>query len=426
MNTSGKGSSAQEITLDPDGRWWHSNLNRLPEVSAGSMFPSLIAFRDCTLREGEEMGGALLSLEDKVEIAQFANEIGIGEIEVGYCGAIDEHIAVAQALREADISAKLTSINRSYTREGEWQREVDRAVDAGVDCVHFVVFANEDLLASVPWLAKEDVPERISRCIEYARSAGVSVGYALAGTGRTMLDDVITCARAAAQAGADVVGVTDSMGCSTPETVGMLVRKVRQAIGHGPAIAFHGHNTFGLASANALAAARAGAEVIDAVPLGIGEGAGIAALEEVAFSLEVLYGVRTGLVMERVADFARLVATAFKVQYLPTTPFIGQGVYRHTIDSHIASILRGKWHSWECIHPSTVGQKRSLEFARAKIRSGRSGAVGAKIDQLGYSATDRQVDDLIAELRSMAAEFGSVSEEDVEAHIHMRLGGARV
>ncbi len=418
MSDKANGHISREITLDADGRWWHSNLNKHPAVTVGESFAKTMIIRDCTLREGEEMGGASLGIEHKVRLARLADEIGIREIEVGYCGAIPEHQDMARVLKDAGVRASLTSINRSYTRDGEWQREVDLAVAAGVDCVHFVVFSNEDLLASVPWLAKEDVPARVVECVTYARASGVKVGYALAGSGRTELEDILTCARAAASAGAEVIGVTDSMGCSTPEAVAFLVREVREAVGPEHIVSFHGHNTFGLATANALAAARAGAGMVDTVPLGIGEGAGIAALEEVVFSLEVLYGVRTGLNVSKIADMARLAREAFGVELIPTKPFIGNSIYRHTIDSHIASILRGKWHSWECIHPSVVGQSRSLEFANSKIRSGRSGAIGAKISQLGYSPSDEEVEELIGRIRQMTLGPGWLSEQEVESVIH--------
>src|SRR3989304_4393863 len=137
---------------------------------------------------------------------------------------------------------------------------------------------------------------------------------------------------------------------------------------------------------------RAGATVVDAVAMGLGEGAGITALEEIAFALEVLYDVRTGLNVERVGEYCRLVRESFGIRFPPTKSIVGEGLYRHSIDSHQASILRGHWHSWECIHPRVVGQERHLEFGYAKVRRGGSGAIGALVEKLGRSATDVWVD----------------------------------
>jgi isopropylmalate/homocitrate/citramalate synthase len=410
-----------EIILDPQDRWWVSRLNRLKYIHQECLRPEKVKFRDCTLREGEETPGTHLSNKEKLSMALMIQEVGLEEIEVGYCGAIEEHFGLAQFLREGGVTLKLTSINRSYAKDGEWQEEVDRAVASGIDCISFVVFCNDDLLASVPWLCKEAIPERVYECVSYARKLGVDVAATLAGATRTNLRWIESFARAASTAEANTVGLADSMGCSLPDTVSFLIRFLRDAAGPNLDLAFHGHNTFGLATANALAAINAGAGVIDVVPLGLGEGAGIIPLENVAFILEVLYGVDTGLKIEQVADLCRKVRDVFGVQLPPNQPFIGDGIYRHSIDSHIASILRGAWHSWECVHPSVVRQERQLEFGYSKIRRGHSGAIGAKIEQMGLVANDDQLNQIIDEVREITEKQDWASEMDVESVIHKVL-----
>jgi isopropylmalate/homocitrate/citramalate synthase len=408
------GSEPPEILLDPQDRWWVSALNRLAQVQKGSLLPRHVHIRDCTLREGEETPGTHLSREQKLQLAREIQQTGLQEIEVGYCGTVDEHRDLIKLFRDAGVQARFASLNRAYAREGEWQAEIDGAVAAGADVISFVVFCNDDLLMSVPWLRKEDVPQRVFDCVSYAAATGVEVMATLAGATRTNLRWIEATMQAAAMAGAPVVGIADSMGGALPETIDFLIRFVRDAAGPGPRISFHGHNTFGLATANALAAIRAGAEVVDAVPLGLGEGAGITPLEELAFALEVLYGVDTGLKMERIAPLCRVVQRVFQAEYPPTKTFIGDGLYRHSIDSHIASILRGKWHSWECVQPAVVGQERRLEFGFAKIRRGRSGAIAAKIEKMGLSADDRQLDRIIDEVQAITRKRDWASETDVE------------
>ena len=414
-------SDPSEIILDPENRWWVSSLNRLAQVQQGISLPLRVRIRDCTLREGEETPGTHLTREQKLSLAQMLQETGFDEIEIGYCGAIDEHRDLVGFFRDAGLTVKLTSLNRTYTHDGEWQAEVDRAIKAGVGSISFIVFCNDDLLRSVPWLPKEDVPKRVFDCVSYARAAGVEVAATLAGASRTTLRWVELCTRAAAKAGANVIGVADSIGCAVPEMVAFLVRFVRDAVGPGPALAFHGHNTFGLATANALSAIKAGAEVVDAVPLGLGEGAGITPLEEIAFALEVLYGIQTGLEIGKVAELCRQVKKVFGVEYLPTKTFLGEGLYRHSIDSHIASILRGAWYTWESVHPSVVGQERQLEFGFAKIRRGRSGAIAAKIEKMGLEADDAQLNHIIADIQAITEVRHWATEEDVEKVIRRIL-----
>jgi isopropylmalate/homocitrate/citramalate synthase len=413
--------TSSEIELDPNDRWWVSRLNRLPEVQVDSAMPHSVRIRDCTLREGEETPGTQLTIGQKLSLARAIEKTGIQEIEIGYAGAVAEHQDLARRIRDEGIKLKLASVNRAYARDGEWQAEIDRAVKEGVDSISLVVFMNEDLLTSVPWLDRADVPQRVTEVVAYARTSGVEVAPVLAGASRTQLSAIHAFAEAAVAGGADVVGLADSMGCALPETVSYLVRYVRQVVGPQMTVAFHGHDTFGLATANTLAALRAGASIVDAVPLGLGEGAGIAPLEELVFALEILYGVDTGLEIERVAELCREVKLAFGVEYLPTKSIVGDGLFRHSIDSHIASILRGKWHSWECFQPSVVGQKRRLEFGFAKIRQGRSGAIAAKIDQMGLSASDEQLDSIIEQVRAITVANGWANEAEVEAVVQATL-----
>ncbi len=418
-------SDPPEILLDSQQRWWVSRLNRLAQVQKGVSLPTHVRIRDCTLREGEETPGTRLTREQKLELAEAIEETGLTETQIGYCGAVDEHRDLVRLFKSAGVRIKLTSMNRAYARDGEWQAEIDRAVGEGVDCISFVVFINDDLLASVPWLKKEDVPERVFECVSYAHKAGVEVEAALAGASRTTLRWIEAFVRAAGSAKADIIALADSMGCALPETVEFLMRFTRDASGPEPLLGFHGHNTFGLATANALAAVRGGAQVLDAVPLGLGEGAGIAPLEELAFALEVLYGIQTGLKMEKVTELCRHVKEVFGVEHLPTKTFIGDGLYRHSIDSHIASILRGNWYTWECVHPSIVGQKRQLEFGYAKIRRGRSGAIAAKIELMGLKADDAQLDGIINEIISVTVANGWATEAQVEEIIRGSFNGDR-
>ena len=407
-------SDPQEILLDSQGRWWVSRLNRLAQVQEGVSLPTHVRIRDCTLREGEETPGTRLTREQKLHLARLIQDAGIEETQVGYCGAVDEHRDLVRMFRSAGLTIQLTSLNRAYARDGEWQAEIDQAVKEGVDWISFVVFINDDLLASVPWLSKEAVPERVFDCVTYARKAGVKVEATLAGASRSTLRWIEAFARSAARAEADVIAIADSMGCALPETIEFLMRFMRDACGPQSTLGFHGHNTFGLATANALAAVRGGAQVVDAVPLGLGEGAGIAPLEELAFAFEVLYGINTGLKMEKVVELCHEVRQVFGVELLPTKTFVGNGLYRHSIDSHIASILRGAWYSWECVHPSVVGQKRQLEFGYAKIRRGRSGAIAAKIEQMGLKVDDVQLNSIIDEIQTITETRGWATETRVE------------
>jgi isopropylmalate/homocitrate/citramalate synthase len=397
----------KQLIFDEQDRWWVARLNRSPLVAHG--LPESVRLVDCSLREGEEYPNAHMSFEKKLEIVEASAALGFDEMEVGYPGAIDEHYAEVSAMRERGITARLASHTRIYTPDDEWKEEVERAVECGSDVLTLVGWASEAMCEATPWLPPDAVAERIAACVEYAKRIGAEVSVGLADCVRTPLDRIDACYSAAAKAGADRVYVYDGMGAATPHSIAFLVRWVKESTGDLP-IALHCHNDYGLSMANVLAGLGAGATVVDTVPGGLGDQTGISPLEQLAFSLELLYDVRTGLDLEGVPTFCRLVIEAAGAQLAAHAPLLGENVGRHQLDSHIATVLRGSWYSWENIDPSFLGATRRLEFAPGKVRRGRAGAVRAILDRAGLTATDGQIGEMQSRLRETIASRGTVDE----------------
>jgi isopropylmalate/homocitrate/citramalate synthase len=397
----------EQLIFDAQERWWVARLNRSPLVAHS--FPESVRLVDCSLREGEEYPNVRMTLETKLEIVEASAALGFDEMEVGYPGAIDEHYAEVQAMRDRGISARLASHTRIYTPDDEWKEEISRAVECGSDVLTFVGWASDALCEATPWLPPDAVAERIGRCVEYAKGLGAEVSVGLADCVRTPLERIDACYAAAAKAGADRVYVYDGMGAATPHSIAFLVRWVKQSTGCLP-IALHCHNDYGLSMANVLAGVGAGATVIDTVPGGLGDQTGISPLEQVAFALELLYDVRTGINLEGVPGFCRQVIDAAGAQLAAHAPLLGENVGRHQLDSHIATVLRGSWYSWENIDPAFLGTTRRLEFASGKVRRGRAGAVRAILDRGGLTATDGQIGEMQSRLRETISSRGTVDE----------------
>lgn len=403
-----------EVEWDPEGRWWVGKVNRFSAVTAGYQVPSAVTVMDSTLREGEEVPGTALTVKDKVGLAHAIAAAGFRELEVGYAGVIDEHQEIIRILRREQLPVRLASHTRIYGQDHEWKPEIDRNLECGVDILTFVGFASEVGTATTPWLTKERVPERVAQCVRYAKAQGATVTFGLADLVRTRLDNLVACYRAAVAEGADRLYVYDGLGAATPDAIGYLARLIRDIAGPGPAIGVHVHDTFGMATAAAVRAVTAGASVVDAVPLGLGDGAGITASEEVVAALEVLYGVPTGVDLTRLRGLCQVVAETFRIPIPAGKALVGANQYRHSIDSHVAAILRGAWHSWEVIRPEVVGQSRELQFGYAKLRRGQSGALFAKAQQMGYSPSADQMDQILERVRAIAEKNRYATEQDVD------------
>ena len=128
---------------------------------------------------------------------------------------------------------------------------------------------------------------------------------------------VVRCYKAAYLAGADGLYVYDGPGCASPETIEYIVKLVRAISGGQVEIIVHCHNDFGLATANSIAAVKAGATLVDAVVNGLGDRAGNAPFEEVVTALEVLYNVRTGIDISKITEISKMVSDIYKILLRP-------------------------------------------------------------------------------------------------------------
>lgn len=397
-----------------DDMVWRPIVNQHPIVRAGFHCPSRVTICDQTLREGEETPGVTLSLADRLEIARKLEEVRIPEIEVGYVGAIPEHAEFSHNLKKEGIKCKLVSHTRTYTAANEWKAELEMAVDAGSDILCLLSHGSETLAASMPWLPLEAIPERVAEAIQYTRSLGAVPALTLVDGVRTPLEQFQKIYSAAAQAGVERVYVMDGQGVALPETAYFLVRLLSGIVGPDVEIALHFHDDYGLATANTLAGVKAGATVVDTVVGGLGDKAGIGATEEVVMALEVLYGVNTGVDVRLLYDLAETVARVFRVSFAPNKAVVGRNIVRHQIDSHLNTLLRGFWWAWESMKPELFMRQRSLEWAQGKLRTGRSGSLAAKIQNMGIYANDEQWDLIAKTLAEEVQRREVVHERELE------------
>jgi D-citramalate synthase len=196
-----------------------------------------------------------------------------------------------------------------------------------------------------------------------------------------------------------------------------MVRWFRDIVGAETQIAFHGHNDFGLALANSLAAVNAGCDFVDAVFNGLGDRAGNTPLEELVLSLEVLYGIDTGLDKSMIKPISDLVQEKFKVPVQPNKAIVGRNVYRHATDGHVSVFLASEedfWFSEENIRPEVLGTKRSLEFGQTCLHTGENAAIATKIRSLGLSYNQEQLKEIVSRIRQIVDDRIFATEEVTE------------
>src|SRR5947207_12128146 len=249
--------------------------------------------------------------------------------------------------------------------------------------------------------------ERIVYALSFAVAEGIRVAFFGVDGTRADLGYFETVYKTAVEAGAQEVVVVDTIGIASPEAVAELVGRTREWVGPDVPVHFHGHNDFGLATASALAAARAGARWIHGTINGMGERAGNANLPEIALALRGLYGIETNLRLDQVRSFSERLRELSGYELEPFKPLVGDNLFRRE-----SGAVASQFHDPPAIEPYSS----DLVAARRGIVLGKKSGIDSirlKAAELGLDLDDEAERKLLARVKELGAEKrGLVSEDE--------------
>jgi isopropylmalate/homocitrate/citramalate synthase len=352
-----------------------------------------VLVNDCTLREGEQAALVNIRPEQKVRLARQLAATGVRQIQAGYPGLSRSDFEVFRQIRAADTGATLEAVVLGYLPS--WREQVQACVDAGADVVSIVYVTSPPRRERIFQASKPEVKERSRALIELAKQGGLTVSFAPADTTRTELDFALEMVELAETAGADRVYVADTLGAATPGAVRWLVEQVRAA--SRLPVQFHGHNDFGLALANALAALEAGAAVVDTTLNGWGDRTGNPATEELVAALDLLYGRPVGIDVAGIARLSQEIAAELGVPVPPAKPITGALAFAHKLETHVKAVLTHP-PAFEAYDPAIVGGRRHVAIGQY---SGPE-AVSARLAELGIRADGSALASLVERVRERA------------------------
>jgi isopropylmalate/homocitrate/citramalate synthase len=285
------------------------------------------------------------------------------------------------------------------------QADVETLVEIGVPA-SVIESPISDLKLDALGVDREAMLERIVYAISYATERGITVAFF--GVDGTRADPGYfeTVHRTAVEAGAQEVVVVDTLGIATPDLVASLVGRMREWVGPDVPIHFHGHNDFGLATANAVAAVRSGARWIHGTVNGMGERAGNANIGEVALALRALYGVETGLDLGRMRTLASRVREVSGYDLEPWKPLVGENLFRRE-----SGAVASQFHDPPSIEPYSsdlVGAERSVVLGK---KSGID-SIRIKLEELGLDVPEERRPALLAEVKRLGAQKRGLVTDD--------------
>ncbi|MDR9427971.1 MAG: 2-isopropylmalate synthase [Salibaculum sp.] len=375
---------------------------------------------DTTLRDGEQSPGATMTHDEKLEIAEMLDEMGVDVIEAGFPIASEgDFKAVAEIARRSRDSticglarANVTDIDRCW----------EAVKHAASPRIHTFI-GTSPLHRAIPDLTQDEMAERIHETVTHARNLCDNVQWSPMDATRTEGDYLCRVIEIAIKAGATTINIPDTVGYTAPGESADLIRRLIAAVPGGEDIVFatHCHNDLGMATANALAAVEGGARQIECTINGLGERAGNTALEEVVMALRTrgdIMPFHTGVDTTKIMAISRRVSTVsgFPVQF--NKAIVGKNAFAHESGIHQDGMLKNR-ENFEIMRPEDIGlAASSLPLGK---HSGRA-AMRAKLDELGFDLGDNEVKDIFARFKDLADRKKEVYDDDLIALVRINEG----
>jgi len=358
-----------------------------------------VGLYDTTLRDGEQTVGVVLSPEEKLEVARLLDGLGIGRIEAGFPRVSADDRRAVELIVGAGLRAEIWGFSRAVPADLELL--VELGVEASV-----IESPISDLKLEAIGVSRATMLERIAGAMRFADEHGIHAAFF--GVDSTRADPAFyrRVYETAVEAGAKEVAVVDTLGIASPEAVTDLVGATLQYVDGAP-VHFHGHNDFGLATASAVAAVRAGTWIHGTIN-GMGERAGNADLGEIALALRALYGVETGLRFQRICEAAARIQELSGYGLAPWKPLTGETLFRRE-----SGAVASQFHDPPSIEPYSselVGAERAIVLGK---KSGLD-SIRIKVSELGLDVPEERWPALLAQVKELGTrKRGLVTDDEL-------------
>ncbi|MCK8827001.1 homocitrate synthase [Natroniella acetigena] len=347
---------------------------------------------DTTLRDGEQTAGVVFANQEKIRIAKLLDQIGVDQIEAGIPVMGGDEQKAIKMIVEADLNASIMAWNRAVVSD------VNASLNCGADAVAISISTSD---IHIKYKLEEDrdwVLSNMVRAVEFAKKNGLYVSVNAEDASRSDEEFLFKFAKEAKEAGADRLRYCDTVGIMEPFDIYDRVKALIDEVGID--VEMHTHNDFGLAAANALAGAKAGANYIGVTVNGLGERAGNAAIEEVVMALKHLYDVNMEFSTKDFRELSEYVSRASSRELPAWKAIVGTNMFAHESGIHADGVLKNA-STYEVFAPEEVGLERQIIIGK---HSGKK-AIFSKFLEYGIELTGKEAEEILPRVRETAVQF---------------------
>jgi 2-isopropylmalate synthase len=353
--------------------------------------PAVVRIFDTTLRDGEQSPGATMTTEEKLQVADQLVRLNVNIIEAGFPAASPGDLAAVKEIARCVRGVAVAGLARANASDidAAWEgvREAEQPV------IHVFLATSEIHLKHKLQIGREEAVQRVQSMVAYARKRCPIIEFSAEDATRSDWDYLCRVFEVAIESGATTINIPDTVGYTLPHEYEALFRYVRERVPEidNIVLSAHCHNDLGMATANTLAAIRAGARQIEVTVNGIGERAGNTAMEEVVMVLrtrpEVFGNVDTRINAEEFLATSQLVSRITGIPVQPNKAIVGANAFAHEAGIHQDGMLKNRL-TYEIMMPQSVGWT-DTKLVLGK-HSGRHG-LDARLRQLGHRLTAEQL-----------------------------------
>src|ERR1700760_988816 len=352
-------------------------------TNAGKSDKDRVIIFDTTLRDGEQCPGATMTFEEKLEIAEMLDDMGVDVIEAGFPITSEGDFQAVSEIARRSKNSVIAGLSRAHPKDIDRCAEAVKFAKRGR--VHTVIATSPLHMRVKLNMTPEQVVETSIANVARARNHIDDVEWSAEDGTRSEMDFLCRIVEAVIKAGATTVNIPDTVGYTVPEEYTHFMRTLIERVPNSDKAVFsvHCHNDLGMAVANSLAGIAGGARQIECTINGLGERAGNAALEEIVMAIRTRADVlpyETAIETTMLNRASKLVSavTSFPVQY--NKAIVGRNAFAHESGIHQHGMLKNR-DTYEIMTPESVGvSKTSLVMGK---HSGRA-AFREKLKELGY------------------------------------------